>query len=608
MLILASALPLTAADKWVRVQTPNFIVLSNGSEHQARECGKQFEQIRGVFEKMFAGYRLEAAAPTVVIAARDEDTLKSLLPEFWVKRGGARPAGVFRASWESSYAVVRLDVGSSENEIVYHEYVHQLLHLNFLHLPPWLDEGLAEFLGNVVFSSKEAKVGAPSPRISLIRTGALLPLDKLIPAGRSSPYYRDADKVQLFYAESWILVHFLTFGPSMESGKKLNAFFRQVQNGAEQMGAFRSTFGDPKAIESQLYPYARQALFNVWIVPDPPHANEKSFPVHSLSLAEYHAAMAEWKLRENVKDAQTEAEAALRLDPNVAAAHRVMGFIAFHRADDRAAAAQFEQALKLDSTDYLSAYYHAMLTDGAATDPGLQENLLRDLTHVVKLNDRFAPAHVELARLHVRQRDLQSAVNEAARALQLEPGRAGYRLLAARILILVGQPAEAGVAARLVAERWHGGDRDEALEVLQEATVAQMPAAKSDAKKLEAGGTPPTDSSQIRPDRPEGTFVEGILKSVRCTSSREESLLSLETSGQLLVLWFGERFQTWLDDTLWYGGDHFNLCRHVENRRVQVVYKAQEGKAPRIEQIRICDDLPVPVTQPAPSKPASSRN
>ena len=84
-----------AKDIWVRVSSPHFSVYSNGSEKQARRTARQFEQMRLVFEKGFPRLRLDSGSPIYVIAARDERSMKQLLPEFWEKRGRAKPAGVF---------------------------------------------------------------------------------------------------------------------------------------------------------------------------------------------------------------------------------------------------------------------------------------------------------------------------------------------------------------------------------------------------------------------------------------------------------------------------------------------------------------------------------
>jgi hypothetical protein len=54
-----------------------------------------------------------------------------------------------------------------------------------------------------------------------------------------------------FYAESWVLVHFLIYGPDTEGGKKLDRFFALLQHGMEQKKAFRQAFGDPSKTDRQ---------------------------------------------------------------------------------------------------------------------------------------------------------------------------------------------------------------------------------------------------------------------------------------------------------------------------------------------------------------------
>src|SRR6185503_16531874 len=91
--------------------------------------------------------RLESPVPLLILAAKDESSVKSLLPEMW-KRKALKPGGFFAAGWEKSFAMVRLDVVRRQAEprgdgdgyqVVYHEYTHSLLNANFRWLPLWLN-------------------------------------------------------------------------------------------------------------------------------------------------------------------------------------------------------------------------------------------------------------------------------------------------------------------------------------------------------------------------------------------------------------------------------------------------------------------------------------
>jgi hypothetical protein len=163
-------------------------VLSDGSDRDARRVAREFEQMRAVFSTSFPNLRLDSGAPLLVLAPRDESSAKSLSPQYW-KQKGVRPAGYFSHGWEKQFAVVRLDaVSPGSYEVVYHEYTHTILHLNFRWFPVWLDEGLADFYGSTRFEQSQMLVGAPGMRaIELQRMlTVLIPVETLISVDRKA--------------------------------------------------------------------------------------------------------------------------------------------------------------------------------------------------------------------------------------------------------------------------------------------------------------------------------------------------------------------------------------------------------------------------------------
>jgi hypothetical protein len=61
--------------------------------------------------------------------------------------------------------------------------------------------------------------------------------------------------------------------------------------------------------------------------------------------------------------------------------------------------------------------------------------------------------------------DLKDALLVAPKAASLEPHRAGYHALTARILVAMGRNGEAIKEISFVAERFRGPDDDEAVEL-----------------------------------------------------------------------------------------------------------------------------------------------
>src|ERR1700692_4423747 len=197
----------SAADKpFTEVRSPNFRVLTNGSEHEARRIALEFEQMRAVFAVGFPNMRLTTGAPLLIFALQTENDIKSLAPAIWKNHKGPMPAGYFDHGWEKQFAVVNIsvDIPGAYN-VVYHEYVHSLLHTNFRWLPTWLDEGLAEYYGNTRFESKKLYVGAPSLRVEYLKGRQMIPLETLLTVNPYSYYRGKPEQIDVFYAESWAL-------------------------------------------------------------------------------------------------------------------------------------------------------------------------------------------------------------------------------------------------------------------------------------------------------------------------------------------------------------------------------------------------------------------
>ena len=326
-----------AADKpFTEVRSPNFRVLTNGSEHDARRIALEFEQMRAVFAIAFPKMRLTTGAPLLIFAVQTESEMKALAPAMWKNHKGPLPAGLFQHGWEKQFAIVRLDqdVPGAFN-VVYHEYVHTLLHSNFRWLPTWLDEGLAEFYGNTRFEGKKSYVGAASTRVYQLRNHPRIPLETLMVINPWTYYHGDETRISTFYAESWALVHYLVFGPDMELGKKLSRFYAQLQAGDQQIKAFRDVFGDLKSVEKALDEYIQAFAFHAYVIENPTPIQEKDFSSRKLTRAESDSEIAGYRLWEHDNSEATDlVERALQEDPALGVAHEEKAFINFREGKD----------------------------------------------------------------------------------------------------------------------------------------------------------------------------------------------------------------------------------------------------------------------------------
>jgi tetratricopeptide (TPR) repeat protein len=529
---------------------------------------RAFEQMRAVFASQFPGFALEAPAQFLVLAARDEETMKMLLPQMFKAHVGSQVGGLFEKGWEREYAVVRLDIVTSDRRnpdtyaTIYHEYTHTLLHANFRWLPLWLDEGLAEFYAYTRFEGDKMYIGAPSKSHRLESLDARVPTPLRTFITTRSSISPDEGDSQLFYAQAWALTHFLTFGPGMQQGDKLKQFFNLLQRGVAQIKAFEQIFGNIEEVDKAYRNYINRIAFPTGVVPYAEKVEEWDYSGRALSLAQTLAELAAFQIEfRNFELVRGLAEAALKTDPKIGLAHEDMGYVEFNEGKDEDALREFSQAVDLDAKLYLSLFAQTMMSPMSRSNVPADQNLFKEaLLKVVAIDPRFAPAYVEMAKLDLARGEAEAALQMAQKAEGLEPFRSGYRVMTGQILLRTGHPTEASARAAYVAERWGGPDHDEAMELWN-----SIPAEKR-----------VSESPGGRPGPNDVLVAEGIVKSVSCKDRAFTA--TLESEGKTLTF-HSQGFPVGYSDTLWVGRDHFTPCFHVDGLRAVARYKVSADKS-----------------------------
>jgi tetratricopeptide (TPR) repeat protein len=560
LLLLTFAAPSTA-ETWVKVQSPHFTVVSNGTEKQARQVAVGFEQIHTVFTTVIPGMRTDSSAETIVFATKDENTFAELMPA--EKKYVSHLGGLFSEGWERDYVMVRLDIPDENRNIVYHEYIHKILHLNFTRLPVWVDEGLAEFFGNTWMRSDGIFIGAPSPRLAELRSGTTYPIETLLKVDRASPYYRDAGKAGMFYAESWGLTHFLMLGPGMAQGQKMNMYLASLQKGADADKAFNDSFGDRNELEKNFRAYSNRFLYSALHADKIQKIDPSIFLGGPMTPSETDAVIGGFYTRQRELDlAEKRLNASLAADSKSALGHENRAFLYFIQGQDDEAQKEFETALALDPHNYLAVYYEAMMKYHGKKDADSLSQLDAAMTRVVQLNPRFAPALIVRSQIYVQQGKLQDAYNTSIQAQKLEPDRGGYRTNSAVILLLGRNYPAAVKLGETVAARWYGSDSAEALAVVAQARRLG---------KIEQMADEKAEEDREMEYAKDTTSVEGVIQSVHCEKSKPLQVL-LRSGDQILSFHSGKKFGVGFSDTLWYGEDHFSDCRHIDGMNALVRY------------------------------------
>lgn len=429
---------------WIELRSPNFIVVTNADERQARRTAYQFEMIRAVFREYFGQKQESDEQPVIILAAKDESTLKGLLPEYWAQKRAAHPAGIYLGGSDADYIALRLDISLDQEayepfEPIYHEYVHYLTRRLIAHLPLWTVEGLAEFYGNTRVANKSVYLGMPSTsNLLILHEQSTLPVSTLFEINASSPYYQEQNKTSIFYAESWALTHYLFARDWHEHTHRVGDFIKLLGTGVDPKDAASRTIGDAKSLDAPLRNYINKQSFTD-VKFEPPKIEENGFRVREMPDTEALAVRADFMAHDrHYAEAQQMLEQALQTDPKLGIAYDGLSFLALQEGNAADAEKWSSQGLALDPQDYRANYYYAWsLMKGRRIEEKLLARAEASLRAVVKGNAEFVPAYDAMAyvlELEGGKEKLDEAYTMTLQAVSREPGNVQYRIRSVDVL------------------------------------------------------------------------------------------------------------------------------------------------------------------------------
>ena len=440
----------SARDKpqnWIEVQSPHFLIITNGNEKQGRHVADQFERMRAVFQKAFPDLKVDPAAPIIAIALKDEKDFRALEPEEYLGKGKLQLAGLFLRAADKNYILLRLDAeGEHPYETVYHEYTHLLSSKTEAWLPLWLNEGLAQFYQTAEIRDKEALLGQPDTgNIILLRQNRLLPLPVLLAVDHNSPYYHEENKGSIFYAESWALTHYFEITDAQQHTHRLIDYVDLVSKGTDSVTAATRAFGDLQKLQSELESYITHVAY-MFKVPAVTQVDESAYKVQTMQAAQADAVRADFlAYNHRAADARSLLAEVLKDDPNNASAHETMGFLAFQEHQLPEARKWYGEAVKLNSQSYLANYYFAAIAMNAGPLSPEDETQVENSLHTsIKLNPDFAPSYDRLGTFYgVRHRNLGEALTAELTAIRLDPASLAFKVNCANIMMAMNRTKDA---------------------------------------------------------------------------------------------------------------------------------------------------------------------
>ncbi len=580
LFILCSA---TAMAQWNEVKSQNFTVLTD--TNQGRDVALRFEQMRAVYGTILHKTEVNLPTPLTIIGFRNQSEMKANGPLY-----NGKPidlGGYFQPGEDRNHIII--DLSAEEKwSVVFHEYAHLLLNGNYPQTQAWFDEGFAEYYGATHITGKQVELGQAPPSASVLSDNhMLMPTLQLFSVAHDSKTYNETGHArQLFYAQSWLVVHWIFENHKLP---ELSRYFDGVMNRKVPIAeAFQAAFGmDTKQFDKVITNYLRIGRGGVMRLPVPDVVDPSSYVSRKLNdiqtkavLAELHAHMID-----RHKQAVDEFKAVLAVEPDNEVAHRGLGFEYLREHDMDAAAEHIRRAAALNENDARVHYYNAVLLNRGAQD-GVEsqsraQQMNFELQKAVQIDPTYADAYSLLSFTQLSMRKPEEALQSAKKAVELSPRNEMFLFNLAEVQLQLGNTDAAQTIFRILQSSTNPAVAARALSALSNVTQVTKQQQQWAEQGLNNDPTDPRwkpreddkkekedveeEAAPVKHDVRRIEFLKGTLLTVDC-SSQPAATLSLTSAGKTWHMQIADRAKVVL-----IGAEQFSCG--WKNVKVAVNYK-----------------------------------
>ena len=433
---------------WLRIRSEHFTVITDAGEKRGVEVARHCEDMRAAFSILMNRANTHDPAPLLILAVNGQKEIDDL---------GRAPAsrlqhaGIFLPGAGESFILV--DASGDLSHTVFHEYAHELLYANTVaNVQTWFDEGFAEYFSTLETQRNRTKVGqVPLADLQFLReNGKLMHLVDLVRVDQTSAVYNQNSLSEAtFYAESWLLVHYL-FDHQLIG--QVQPFFAMMASGTDIEHASQTSFGmTTRELEDALLAYAKGESFRFFSLPAVTGSNS-NLKVEEISAGAIEAVKADvrWHLRTSHTEAEAEAYAGqsrdlLAREPNNPAALRGLGVALLSLGEYDEAQRNFSMAITADPDSVLNHYALGVLLDttersAISTSASAAEE---EAERCTELDPDFADAYQLLASAYARQGRLKDSLAAVQKAIALSPRDEIYSLNLASLWLKLHQYSDA---------------------------------------------------------------------------------------------------------------------------------------------------------------------
>jgi tetratricopeptide (TPR) repeat protein len=410
-LLLLPAMSAGAAgnERWLKVSTAEFMIITELSERQAVTWAGEFSQFITAL-KLFLPVDTRALPPLTVVILRDR-TFQDYRPLGADGRPKAA-AGFFnrRPSW----AVAGLGTADFDRvrSIIFHEGTHWFMSAFRQASPLWVEEGIAELFSTFTVDGKNVSFGqAIGPHINVLNALEPIPMERFLFLSRNDLFTGDSEsdeKTGIAYAQSWAFMHYLIFGENAATTRQAFIdYLRAVAAGTHADEAFKNAFGlTYQQMDAKLREYVR---FGRYFTLKKPVAPANPPKVEPASTLEVEIALGRLSLAgARYQDALKHVEKA-GVGPNDGPdAFVLQGEILVESRDADRAKAAFETALARGSKDFrphfelANAQYRTALALGIPITPEEARQIANGFERAINANPQFRFSYVGLSAIATR--------------------------------------------------------------------------------------------------------------------------------------------------------------------------------------------------------------
>lgn len=267
---LAAAAPAPAPGAWwdraAEAQVGHYWIKTDLPAADANALARHLNVMHEEYARRLAALPpREPVALNVLIFADQGDYLETLYRKFGIDASGT--GGMFLVT-PSGRGLAFFAGGVPERRVMHvaqHEGFHQFAYSRFgSDLPPWVNEGLAEFFGESVVVAGKVVIGQSSARViesvkASIEAGSYVPLADML--GMSPHAWAEAlgsGSAAPLYHQAWSMVHFLVYGDEGRYVGSFEQYLRLLNAGFPSDAAFVRAFktDDIDAFEARWKEYA----------------------------------------------------------------------------------------------------------------------------------------------------------------------------------------------------------------------------------------------------------------------------------------------------------------------------------------------------------------